>query len=446
MSVFNNAISGISASSSAINILSENTSHAMQPDYTRKRVNFTSDSTGGVMIDSVQRVTDQYKTATVRRSETELKYQETKSNYSSIVEKIISQPSVNLSESMSKLTNAFSSAAEQPTSQARRQEIINESSNIVAQIKELNDGLKGLRHQNRSELKGCVNQTNTLLKNINKLNQQISVLPAGEAISVLQDQRDGLINKLAGMTSIRVAELRDKTVTITLKNGQPLLSAGDTTLFEMDPSTFQINAKFGCSKFPIKMELGGKIGALIANKEGPLKQAEDYLNEFATKIASTVNDELNKGYALNGKSKGINLFSLDKKNAAESIVINKNLVPEDLALSSKKDEPGNSENIKKILMELQIPKDFNSLGSTQSLSVSYSSLITNISAAVNQDESNAKAAKVLNKSAIADQLSVSGVNLNEEAANLVLYQQTYQANSKVFSVAEKLFQSILSGM
>jgi flagellar hook-associated protein 1 FlgK len=42
------------------------------------------------------------------------------------------------------------------------------------------------------------------------------------------------------------------------------------------------------------------------------------------------------------------------------------------------------------------------------------------------------------------QQSLSGVNLDEEAANLIRYQQAYQASAKVLDVASKLFDSILA--
>ena len=44
------------------------------------------------------------------------------------------------------------------------------------------------------------------------------------------------------------------------------------------------------------------------------------------------------------------------------------------------------------------------------------------------------------------QSSVSGVNLDEEAANLLKYQQLYQASSKVLQAGNQMFQSILSIM
>ncbi|MCX7169983.1 MAG: flagellar hook-associated protein FlgK, partial [Proteobacteria bacterium] len=40
--------------------------------------------------------------------------------------------------------------------------------------------------------------------------------------------------------------------------------------------------------------------------------------------------------------------------------------------------------------------------------------------------------------------SMSGVNLDEEAANLIRYQQAYQASAKMIDVASKLFEAVLA--
>jgi flagellar hook-associated protein 1 FlgK len=45
---------------------------------------------------------------------------------------------------------------------------------------------------------------------------------------------------------------------------------------------------------------------------------------------------------------------------------------------------------------------------------------------------------------IASQQSVSGVNLDEEAANLLRYQQAYQAAGKAMQIASTLFDTLLS--
>ena len=51
---------------------------------------------------------------------------------------------------------------------------------------------------------------------------------------------------------------------------------------------------------------------------------------------------------------------------------------------------------------------------------------------------------VLLQQAVAARDSVAGVNLDEEAANLIRYQQAYQAAAQVIAVADEVFQTLLS--
>ena len=45
-----------------------------------------------------------------------------------------------------------------------------------------------------------------------------------------------------------------------------------------------------------------------------------------------------------------------------------------------------------------------------------------------------------------DRTAVSGVNLDEEAAKLIQYQQAYQASSKMIQIAQSIFDSLLQGL
>ena len=44
------------------------------------------------------------------------------------------------------------------------------------------------------------------------------------------------------------------------------------------------------------------------------------------------------------------------------------------------------------------------------------------------------------------QQSISGVNLDEQAANLVQFQQAYQAAAQVIASAQTLFQNLLAAV
>lgn len=58
-------------------------------------------------------------------------------------------------------------------------------------------------------------------------------------------------------------------------------------------------------------------------------------------------------------------------------------------------------------------------------------------------QTNRDAQAVVNRDDIAARDSVSGVNLDEEAANLLRYQQAYQAAAKVIAISSTLFDSLL---
>jgi flagellar hook-associated protein 1 len=82
-------------------------------------------------------------------------------------------------------------------------------------------------------------------------------------------------------------------------------------------------------------------------------------------------------------------------------------------------------------------------GGTATLTQAYATYINNIGNQTTQISSSSTAQSALVTQITTAQQSVSGVNINEEAANLLQYQQLYQANSKVIQTASTLFQTLL---
>jgi flagellar hook-associated protein 1 FlgK len=82
-------------------------------------------------------------------------------------------------------------------------------------------------------------------------------------------------------------------------------------------------------------------------------------------------------------------------------------------------------------------------GGTVTLTGAYANYVNNIGNQTNQIQTSSTAQSSLVTQITTAQQSVSGVNINEEAANLLQYQQLYQANSKVIQTAQTLFQTIL---
>jgi flagellar hook-associated protein 1 FlgK len=81
------------------------------------------------------------------------------------------------------------------------------------------------------------------------------------------------------------------------------------------------------------------------------------------------------------------------------------------------------------------------IGGTTSINSAVNDLVTNIGIQTSQSQSGTTA-----QQAVLTDASVSGVNLDEEAANLVQYQQAYQAAAEVINVASTLFNSLISAV
>ena len=83
---------------------------------------------------------------------------------------------------------------------------------------------------------------------------------------------------------------------------------------------------------------------------------------------------------------------------------------------------------------------------TASINDSYSALVADVGSGTKQAELNALAQQRVLDQAVSARESVSGVNLDEEAANLVRYQQAYQAAAQVITVASSLFDTLLNAV
>lgn len=82
-------------------------------------------------------------------------------------------------------------------------------------------------------------------------------------------------------------------------------------------------------------------------------------------------------------------------------------------------------------------------GKTASFQESYAQLVSENGNRTRQAQIGGEAQQALLKQAQESRDSLSGVNLDEEAANLIRYQQAYQASAKALQIATSLFDTIL---
>lgn len=83
-------------------------------------------------------------------------------------------------------------------------------------------------------------------------------------------------------------------------------------------------------------------------------------------------------------------------------------------------------------------------GGTQNFTEGYAGLVENVGVQTRQSQLDLDASQTLLDQSVAQRESVSGVNLDEEAGRLIQYQAAYNASAQVMSVAQSLFDTLLS--
>lgn len=86
------------------------------------------------------------------------------------------------------------------------------------------------------------------------------------------------------------------------------------------------------------------------------------------------------------------------------------------------------------------------LGGTADLQSTYGNFVAEVGTKTHQADINSQAQSVLLRQAVEQREAVSGVNLDEEAANLLRFQQAYQASAQVISTANSLFQDLIGAI
>ena len=113
----------------------------------------------------------------------------------------------------------------------------------------------------------------------------------------------------------------------------------------------------------------------------------------------------------------------------------------DIAAATLPNAAGDNSNILKMIA-LQTGKTLS--GGADTYQSAYAKLVNEVGSKTRQLGATSACATTIQTQAERALQDVSGVNLDEEAANLIKYQQAYQAAGKVLQLAKQMFDSLLS--
>ena len=196
---------------------------------------------------------------------------------------------------------------------------------------------------------------------------------------------------------------------------------------------------------------------------------ESSVRDMAQSISENFNTILTQGYGINPKlisagppaqyEQAQALFKFDATSATNMLTVASKqtlvnpsdpssisyseLTASDLGLSSSGEEAGNSVQLQQLIGLQQKPVSISLLGNQVLLGDVYTQIVGKLGTYSQQSQAAYTTSKTVRNQSESNWRSTSAVNTDEEAVNLMQYQQMYQANMKVISTANALFDSLL---
>lgn len=309
-SLFSIGVSGLNAAQMGLQATSNNIANASTDGYSRQSTvqvdrvgqdmgRYTTGS--GVDVIAVQRAYNQYLTQSLWSSAGSMQAASTTNDLATTLNGYL-QNSGNLQTALDSFYGGFNAVANAPQDPSARQAAIGNAQTLVTAFNTFSQQLNQQRAQINSQVTDTVAGINSLTKQIAALNSQISQAGTSQPNALL-DQRDSLIQQLAGQTGIAATPQPDGSISVYSSSGQALVAgnysynlqtgtdaygAGDTVV--LDPSGHDISSQLS----------GGALGALLSYRSNTLNPAQNQLGRAALAVAQGVNAQQAQGLDLTG--------------------------------------------------------------------------------------------------------------------------------------------------
>lgn len=452
MTISYNALSGALAAQAALNTVSQNIANSQTKGYTRQGVLLqatasdpgTKSAGNGVQIGSLLRFSDSYKAQQLWRSNSELGARSQVQPYLTQMETVMSDKTSSISYGVDNFFKALNAAGVDPTSTPLRQQVITAADSMSQQINSIYNVTANQLVSVLQQQQAILPSLNQSIKDIAALNQQIvAVSSAGTNTSALQDKREQLIDSVASQVAVEVINNPDGTASVSLKSGQPLVVSNLSASLDYVTTSGSsvLTLTFADTKFKLDdTKVGGQLGGLGDYKQNTLIPLQGSIKEIAEQMSTAVNAQLSAGFKSDGTA-GEPLLEFNPASATGLLQVVTGFQTTDLAFSSD-GTPGDSGNLQKIIDIKGQPITLTTLGSVL-LGDADTQIVGKLGIDSQQNQSQLNTATTIRTQAEDDWKSTSAVNTDEEAINLVEFQNMYQANMKVIAVANTLFESTL---
>jgi flagellar hook-associated protein 1 len=445
--------SGLTSYQAAIEVTGENISNVNTDGYTRQKVvleNVTPTTSNGfslgtgVKLSSVERCYDALM-------QQQLVTASSTSGYDSTVSTVLQEiePSFNelTSDGLgSAITDFFQSWQDLSTNAsgtAERQAVLSQAQVMCDYFNSMSTTLSDTITAQNTSLTTLTEDINDKLANIATLNNQIKLTEqvSGNA-NELKDQRDLLVKELAEQMGVKYTENSDGTTDVYVEDSStsPATSyylvqgndsgslsfsgSGDVGITDVSGNTTTVDSDIYTS------EGGGTLWATLQLRDTIIPSYQAQLDTLASSVITQVNNLQESGYDIDGTQNSTLAFF--SGSSASDIAVSISDTDKIAAADSADSAPGGNANA---LAIADLESNF---------TTAYSTMVSQVGSDVSQAETLETQDEAYSKQLETLRTSNSGVSLDEELTNLVMYQRSYQACAKIITTATEMLDTALA--
>lgn len=346
------AQSGLLANQQALDVTARNISNVNTEGYSRKVVGFENSALvgagSGVNISEISRQIDEGLLKSTRLEKSELTELTSQSTFWDRLQDLFGTPEANtsISHTITEFGEAIESLVVSPNNALEATETVRRAEDLTEQLQQMSIAIQDLRLQADQQLSQVATEINTLVNEIDTLNDDIiSSGSVNRETSDLRDQRDIKVTRLAELVDIRYFARSDGDLVVFTANGRTLVDTvpptiSHTSAAAVTPTTTHAEGDFGgfyigSSENPANDATSdirnGQAKGLIDMRDTVLPNLQSQLDELSAQLRDVMNQAHNSGVSFPGAQEyngtrtfvepTTQLFKLDPTNSTDDVAI-----------------------------------------------------------------------------------------------------------------------------
>jgi flagellar hook-associated protein 1 FlgK len=234
---------------------------------------------------------------------------------------------------------------------------------------------------------------------------------------------------------VQVIQTGKGGIELTTSNGTALVSGGQSFALSTATGTGGAQQVMAGTQNITSSLAGGSLGGTIQIRDQEIPSTGSSLDQLAAGLATALNNANAQGYDLETPPvKGGNIFAappVGGVGAAAAMTVT--MTDPSLIAASSDGTPGSNGNLANLSAVAS-----EAVANGQTPIDSYSNLVFQVGSTTSNTSADVDASAQILQQLQDERGSVSGVSLDEEAANMVQYQTAYQASARVITTINSL--------